>query len=79
MIRSDYSTRYSKEWITANYTPRTSRMGRITSHLKRLFKILVYGYMNGLYSSHKLEQACGGTSSFLYRLGREKAPDSPSW
>ncbi|WP_408631226.1 transposase [Methylomusa anaerophila] len=54
-------------------------MGRITSHLKRLFKILVYGYMNGLYSSHKLEQACGGTSSFLYRLGREKAPDSPSW
>jgi Transposase and inactivated derivatives len=52
-----------------------SRMGRIEISPKRLFKILVYGYMNGLYSSRKLEQACRRDINFMYLLGREKAPD----
>ncbi|WP_217645104.1 transposase, partial [Pelosinus propionicus] len=42
---------YSKLYTTY------SRMGRIERSPKRLFKILVYGYMNGIYSSRKLEQS----------------------
>ena len=52
-----------------------SRMGRIELSPKRLFKILVHGYMNGIYSSRKLEQACRRDVNFMYLLGREKAPD----
>ena len=52
-----------------------SRLGRIEMSPKRLFKILVYGYMNGIYSSRKLEQACRRDVNFMYLLGREKAPD----
>lgn len=52
-----------------------SRMGRIEISPKRLFKILVYGYMNGIYSSRKIEQACRRDVNFMYLLGREKAPD----
>lgn len=63
--RMDYSKLY------AAY----SRMGRIQLSPKRLFKILVYGYMNGIYSSRKLEQACRRDVNFMYLLGREKAPD----
>lgn len=63
--RMDYSKLY------AAY----SRMGRIEMSPKRLFKILVYGYMNGIYSSRKLEQACRRDVNFMYLLGREKAPD----
>lgn len=63
--RMDYSKLY------AAY----SRRGRIEISPKRLFKILVYGYMNGIYSSRKLEQACRRDINFLYLLGREQAPD----
>ncbi|WP_218039510.1 transposase [Dendrosporobacter quercicolus] len=52
-----------------------SRLGRIERAPKRLFKISVYGYMNGIYSSRKLEQACQRDVNFMYLLGREKAPD----
>lgn len=52
-----------------------SRVGRIELPPKRLFKILIYGYMNGIYSSRKLEQACRRDINFMYLLGREKAPD----
>lgn len=60
---------YSK--LEATY----SRLGRIEISPKRLFKILVYGYMNGIYSSRKLEQACRRDVNFMYLLGRQKAPD----
>lgn len=63
--RMDYSKLY------AAY----SRMGRIEISPKRLFKILVYGHMNGIYSSRKLEQACRRDINFMYLLGRAKAPD----
>jgi transposase len=52
-----------------------SRMGRIEISPKRLFKILVYGVMNGIYSSRKLELACRRDVNFMYLLGGEKAPD----
>src|SRR5690606_6203125 len=52
-----------------------SRFGRIERSPKSLFKVLVYGYMNGIYSSRKLEQACRRDINFMYLLGREPAPD----
>ena len=52
-----------------------SRMGRIERSPESLFKILVYGYMNGIYSSRKLEQACRRDVNFMYLLSRAPAPD----
>jgi transposase len=52
-----------------------SRLGRIERSPESLFKVLVYGYMNGIYSSRKLEQACGRDVNFMYLLGRAPAPD----
>lgn len=52
-----------------------SRLGRIERSPISLFKVVVYGYMNGIYSSRKLEQACRRDINFMYLLGREPAPD----
>lgn len=52
-----------------------SRMGRIERSPKSLFKVMVYGYMNGIYSSRKLEQACRRDVNFMYLLGGAPAPD----
>lgn len=52
-----------------------SRFGRIEKSPKSLFKIVVYGRMNGIYSSRKIEQACLRDVNFMYLLGRESAPD----
>jgi transposase len=52
-----------------------SRIGRIETSPESLFKIIVYGYMNGIFSSRKLEQACRRDVNFMYLLGRAPAPD----
>ena len=52
-----------------------SRLGRIETSPVSLFKIMVYGYMNGIYSSRKLEQAGRRDVNFMYLLGRAPAPD----
>lgn len=65
MERMDYSKLYKTY----------SRMGRSETSPKKLFKILVYGYMNGIYSSRKLESSCRRDINFMYLLGREGAPD----
>jgi transposase len=40
-----------------------------------LLKIVIYGYMNGLYSSRPLETACKRDVNFMYLLDGKKAPD----
>ncbi|MTI96511.1 MAG: transposase, partial [Firmicutes bacterium] len=52
-----------------------SRLGRIERSPESLFKILVYGYMNGIYSSRELERACRRDVNFMYLFGRASAPD----
>lgn len=42
---------------------------------KTLFKIIVYGYMNNIYSSRALETACKRDINFMWLLRDEKAPD----
>ena len=40
-----------------------------------MFKILVYAYMNNIYSSRKIEQACKRDINFMWLLNGNKAPD----
>jgi len=40
-----------------------------------IFKVLVYGYMNGIYSSRKLERACRKNIDFMWLLEGEPVPD----
>lgn len=40
-----------------------------------LFRILIYGYMNKLYSSRELEKACKRDINFMWLLQGQKAPD----
>lgn len=41
---------------------------------KSLFRVLVYGYMEGIYSSRSLEKACRRDINFRWLLQGEKAP-----
>ena len=52
-----------------------SRYGRMERSPKNLFKVVIYGGMNGIYSNRKIEQACRRDVNFMYLLGREPAPD----
>ena len=40
-----------------------------------LFRILIYGYMNKIYSSRELEKACRRDINFIWLLQGQKAPD----
>lgn len=42
---------------------------------RRLFKIVVYAYMNGIYSSRKIEDACRSNINFMWLLGGARPPD----
>ena len=42
---------------------------------KNLFKVLVYGYMSGIYTSRGLETACRRDINFMWLLQSEKGPD----
>jgi transposase len=52
-----------------------SRLGRIERSPKSLFKVLVYGYMNCIYSSRRLELACRRDVNFMYLLDGAPVPD----
>ena len=53
-----------------------SRKGRKSAVSPRnLFKIIVYGYMNNLYTSRSLEKACRRDINFMWLLEGKKAPD----
>lgn len=40
-----------------------------------IFEVMVYGYMNGIYSTRKLEQACRKRVDFMWLLQGEHVPD----
>jgi transposase len=42
---------------------------------KKLFKIIVYGYINRIYTSRELEWVCQRDINFMWLLEGEKAPD----
>ena len=58
------------------YSPR----GRKSAAEPRImFKLLVYGYMCGIYSTRKLEQACRKNIDFIWLLQGEQVPDHCSF
>ncbi|MCT8978885.1 transposase, partial [Clostridium sp. CX1] len=53
-----------------------SRLGRNPEvPPKNLFKIIVYAYMNNVYSTRKIEEACRRDINFIWLLEGRKAPD----
>lgn len=42
---------------------------------RNMLKIMLYGYMNKLYSSRAIEQACRRDINFMFLLNSSKAPD----
>ena len=54
------------------YTPKGRKLAASPRHL---FKILVFAYMNGIYSSRKIEEACRRDIHFMWLLEGRKAPD----
>ena len=42
---------------------------------KTLFRVLVYAYMNNIYTSRKIEEACRRDINFMWLLQGQKAPD----
>lgn len=52
-----------------------SRIGRIEYSPKILLKLLLYGYVRGIYSSRRIEQACRENINFMYLLEGNDAPD----
>lgn len=62
----DYSNLY-KAYSTTGGNPAISP--------ESLFRILVYGYMEGIYSSRKLEKACKRDINFKWLLQGQKVPE----
>lgn len=52
---------------------RTGRKAAVSP--MNLFKIIVYGYMNGLYSSRAIEKACRRDINFMWLLQGQSPPD----
>ena len=53
-----------------------SSLGRISAAEPRIiFEVLVYGYMCGIYSTRKLEEACRKRVDFMWLLQGEAVPD----
>ena len=53
-----------------------SPIGRKSAAEPRImFKLLVYGYMCGIYSTRKLEEACRKNIDFIWLLQGERVPD----
>jgi transposase len=42
---------------------------------KQLFQLVVFGFMNGAYSTRQLETACRNDIRYMYILGGKRAPD----
>ena len=60
---------YSK--LAATY----SRKGRIEYSPCLLFKIVLYAFIRGIYSSREIERACRENVNFMYLLEGHRAPD----
>ena len=58
-----------------NLTATYSRLGRIAYSPRLLFKVVLYAYTRGIYSSREIERACRENITFMYLLEGENAPD----
>lgn len=57
------------------YRAYSSKGRKYAADPRIIFKVMVYGYMNGIYSSRKLEKACRKNIDFMWLLEGERVPD----
>ena len=57
--------------LYANY----GRIRKSQATPRQLLKIVLYGYMNNLFSTRSIETACRRDINFMYLLEGKKAPD----
>ena len=57
------------------YRAYSSKGRKYAADPRIMFKVMVYGYMNGIYSSRKLEKACCKNIDFMWLLEGERVPD----
>lgn len=57
------------------YRAYSSKGRKYAADPRIMFKVMVYGYMNGIYSSRKLEKACYKNIDFMWLLEGERVPD----
>ena len=55
--------------LSAFYTAYASQRGRPPYHPKAMVGLLLYGACRGIYSSRRLEAACGQDVTFMYLMG----------
>ena len=60
---------------TKLYQAYSSKGRKSAAEPRIMFKLLVYGYMCGIYSTRKLELACRKNIDFIWLLQGEKVPD----
>ena len=52
-----------------------SRIRENQASPRKMLKIMIYAYMNGLYSSRSIENACRRDINFMYLLEGSRVPD----
>lgn len=57
--------------LTATY----SRLGRIEYSPRLLFKVVLYAFTRGIYSTREIESACRENINFMWLLEGQRAPD----
>ena len=64
---------------TKLYQAYSSKGRKSAAEPRIMFKLLVYGYMCGIYSTRKLELACPKNIDFIWLLQGERVPDYSSF
>ena len=79
VIAADDSVRLLSEVLEGlNYSKLMqaySHIGRPPASPQALFKVIIYAYMNNIYSTREIELACMRDINFMWLLGGTKAPD----
>ena len=75
LISEDDSVRLLSQ-IVDNVSVRGFVVGRNTKRsVRTMLKLLIYGYMNNIYSSRRIETLCRRDINFMWLLNGEAAPD----
>ena len=69
----------SAEWSQLGIDVRGSRMGARAYHPRALLSVWLYGFMNGVRSTRKLEEACREQLPYLWLAGGQRPDHNTLW